>query len=78
MYMYYVHVETFPVQGWIQDFPLWGTNPLGASTSNTDAFWQKHMQKSKNWVPLGVGLINKGGAGLAELIYGLNMSYGRA
>ena len=33
---------------------LWGggagTDPFGVPTSDADAFWQKHMQKQKNWV----------------------------
>ena len=34
-----------------------GTEPLGAGvlTSDMGTFWQKHMQKQKNWNPLGGG-----------------------
>ena len=33
----------------------WGRRPLGAPTSDTGVFWQKHMQKQKIWGPLGRG-----------------------
>ena len=36
-----------------------GADPLGAPTSDTDAFRQKHMftGKQKSWVPLGGGAL---------------------
>ena len=41
-------------QWWIQDFPLGGCQAIGGTpTSDIGAFWQKHMQKQKNWILLG-------------------------
>ena len=38
-------------------FPAGGRAPSrsggGALTSDVSTFWQKHMQKQKNWIPLG-------------------------
>ena len=32
----------------------WGApSHWGAPTSDVGAFWQKHMRKQKNWIPLG-------------------------
>ena len=44
-----------PYQQWrIQDFPLGGAGQLGqALISDTGTFWQKHVQKWKNWILLG-------------------------
>ena len=36
-----------------QDFPLGALTCWGVLTSDMNAFWQKHMQKWKNWVLLG-------------------------
>ena len=39
-----------------QGFPVRGRRAVGeAPTSDVGAFWQKRMQKQKNWIPFGGG-----------------------
>ena len=52
-----VHTISINREQWeqwrIQVFLLGGADPLGAPTSDTNTFQQKHMRKWKNWILLG-------------------------